>query len=108
MDIIKAICGDVTVFTISGRIDTITAEDFQDKIESDIDLGVKKMALDFDDVEYVSSAGLRAILYLKKKLDTIPESSFKLKGVNESVMEVFEMTGFSDFLEIETKKKGAV
>ncbi len=100
MEISKSVCNNFVVFSVSGRIDTVTAEDFQDKIDLEIDSGVNKVLLNFQNVEYVSSAGLRAILYLHKKLENVSGGELKIENVNESIMEVFEMTGFSDFLKI--------
>lgn len=84
---------------VAGRIDTTTAPQLEEKILSEID-GVKNLVLDFNELEYISSAGLRLLLLLQKKMNAI-DGSFKILNVNEFVMEVFEMTGFKDILTIE-------
>ena len=92
-------------YDISGRIDTQTAPDLQEEIdncfeESEKEYGGKiELTLNFKEVEYVSSAGLRAVLYMKKKIDKMAEgSTFEIINVRPEVMDVFNMTGFSDFL----------
>lgn len=87
-----------TTLIISGRLDTTTAPDLDKAVNEDIE-GTTDLVLDFNAVEYVSSAGLRVLLGAQKKMQKI--GSMKLTGVCEEVMEVFEMTGFSDILTIE-------
>ena len=81
-----------------GRIDTVTAPEFE-KTMGDLLNGVTDLVLDMSNVEYVSSAGLRVILKVQKVM--FHQGKMKLTGVNETVMEVFEITGFSDILRIE-------
>ena len=84
--------------TIEGRIDTTTAPSLETVINS-MDSNVKELVLDMKGVEYISSAGLRILLAAQKKMNKV--GSLKLTGVCDAVMEVFEMTGFADILEIE-------
>lgn len=81
-----------------GRIDTVTALEFEQKIVENLD-GVSDLVLDMTNVKYVSSAGLRVILKVQKVM--IKQGNMKLIGVNKSVMEVFEVTGFLKILKIE-------
>lgn len=81
-----------------GRIDTVTAPEFEQKIVENLD-GVSDLVLDMTNVKYVSSAGLRVILKVQKVM--IKQGNMKLIGVNKSVMEVFEVTGFLKILKIE-------
>lgn len=88
-----------TIIEIVGRLDTITAPALDKTINEDIKDAVN-IVLDLKGLEYISSAGLRVLLSAqKKKMQKI--GSMKLKNVCEEVMEVFEMTGFSDILTIE-------
>ena len=87
-----------TIIELVGRLDTITAPALDKAISSDIE-GVKKLVIDFKSLEYISSAGLRVLLGAQKKMQKI--GSMKVINVCEEVMEVFEMTGFSDILTIE-------
>ena len=89
---------DEIVIELVGRLDTTTAPALDKTISSDIESD-KKLTLDLKRLEYISSAGLRVLLSAQKKLQK--SGSMKLINVCEEVMEVFEMTGFSDILTIE-------
>jgi anti-sigma B factor antagonist len=84
--------------TPEGRIDTLSAPELEKKLCEILD-GVSELVLDMAKVDYVSSAGLRVILKTQKLM--LSRGKMKLVNVNESVMEVFEITGFSDILTIE-------
>ena len=84
--------------TPEGRIDTLSAPELEKKL-CEILGDVSELVLDMAKVEYVSSAGLRVILKIQKTM--LRQGKMKLISVNESVMEVFEITGFSDILNIE-------
>ena len=86
------------IIEIVGRLDTITAPALDKTINEDIG-DTKNLVLDVKGMEYISSAGLRVLLAAQKKMQKI--GSMKLIGVCEEVMEVLEMTGFSDILTIE-------
>ena len=79
---------------IEGRLDTITAPEF-DALITDME-GVTEAALDFEKLEYVSSAGLRVLLKANKKLS----GNMTVTNVCETVMEVFKITGFAKILKI--------
>ena len=81
-----------------GRIDTVTAPEFEQKIVENLD-GVSDLVLDMTNVKYVSSAGLRVILKVQKVM--VKQGNMKLIGVSKSIMEVFEVTGFLKILKIE-------
>ena len=87
-----------TIIEIAGRLDTNTAPTLEKAINEDI-ADTKNLVLDFKDIEYISSAGLRVLLGAQKKMQQI--GSMKLINVGEAVMEVLEMTGFADILVIE-------
>lgn len=87
----------LTVF-ISGRVDTATAPELERFIEDNTD-GVTELILDLKDMEYTSSAGLRVFLKTQKLMNV--QGSMKVKNVQSDVMEIFEITGFSDILTIE-------
>lgn len=98
MDIKKTKNDTTLTLAIQGRIDTSTAPQLEAELRSDID-GVTELYLDFTGVEYISSAGLRVLLSAQKLMSR--QGKMVLSHVNESVMEVFEVTGFSDILTIE-------
>ena len=83
---------------IEGRLDTTTAPSLE-RVINELPADVTELKLDMNQLAYVSSAGLRVLLSAQKKMNKI--GSMKLTGVCEEVMEVFEMTGFSDILDIE-------
>ena len=89
---------EVTTIEIAGRLDTTTAPVLDKTINEDME-GTKDLILDLKGLEYISSAGLRVLLSAQKKMMKI--GSMKVVNVGEAVMEVLEMTGFADILEIE-------
>ena len=89
---------DEIVLEITGRLDTITAPAFDKTINENLG-EIKSLILDFKNLEYISSAGLRVLLSTQKKLQQ--NGTMKLKNVREEFMEVFEITGFVDILTIE-------
>lgn len=89
---------DETVIRIIGRLDTVTAPDLDKTINEDLD-GTKNLVLDVKEMEYISSAGLRVLLAAQKKMNK--HGAMKVINACESVMEVFELTGFTDILTIE-------
>lgn len=86
-----------TVITIEGRLDTTTAPELEKAINAEGD-ELKNLVLDFKGIDYISSAGLRVLLTAQKKMNV--QGHMELVNVNESVMDIFEMTGFADILEI--------
>ena len=86
-----------TIFEISGRLDTTTAPELEKAINNEGD-ALKSLVLDFNGVDYISSAGLRVLLTAQKKMNV--QGSMELVGVNDAVMDIFEMTGFADILVI--------
>ena len=86
------------IMKIEGRLDTITAPQLQNQINL-LSSDVKELVLDMEKLEYVSSAGLRVILLAQKKMTKL--GVLKLVSVCETIMEVFEITGFADILNIE-------
>ena len=83
---------------VAGRLDTITAPVLEKTISDNI-CGIQSLILDFNGLEYISSAGLRVLLGAQKKMNG--NGKMKLVSVCEDVMEVLEMTGFADILTIE-------
>ena len=98
MTIEKKIIGDAATLIVSGRLDTQTAPELEKELDSVL-ADIKELTFDFANLEYVSSAGLRVILKAQKAMNA--QGSMKLTGVNDSIMEVFDITGFLDILTIE-------
>lgn len=87
-------------YALVGRLDTVTSPDFDAELKDSME-GVTELVLDFEKLEYISSAGLRVLLAAQKTM--AKQGSMKLINVNDDVMEIFEVTGFSDILTIESK-----
>lgn len=89
--------GNVTL-ALSGRLDTTTAPELEAVLD-DVLGNAAELCFDFNELEYISSAGLRVLLKAQKTMNT--KGKMKLTGVNETIMEVFDITGFVDILTIE-------
>ena len=98
MTIEKKINNDAVTLIVSGRLDTQTAPELEKELDAVLS-GLKELTFDMTTLEYVSSAGLRVILKAQKAMNA--QGSMKLTGVNDSIMEVFDITGFLDILTIE-------
>lgn len=98
MTIAKTTEGKKTTLSLTGRLDTTTAPQLETAVEAVLD-EVQELELDMTELAYISSAGLRVILKAQKAMNQ--KGSMKLTGVNDSVMEVFDITGFLDILTIE-------
>ena len=98
MEIRKEQEGNQLTITLEGRLDTTTAPNLEAELKSSI-AGIEELIFDFEKLEYISSAGLRVILKTQKALTQ--KAGLKLINVSDNVREVFDITGFSDFLTIE-------
>ena len=98
MEIDKTIENGAMNIAVHGRINTITAPEFEQAIQEGID-DVTRLDIDFADLDYLSSAGLRVLLSAQKAM--VNKGEMVLHNVNETVMEVFEVTGFATILTIE-------
>lgn len=98
LEIRKTVAKETAVFALEGRLDTVTAPELEQSLAESLD-GVTDLTLDFEKLEYISSAGLRVLLSTQKTMNR--QGSMRLIHVGETVMEIFEVTGFSDILTIE-------
>ena len=98
MTIKKMMNGTAATLKIIGRLDTSTAPELEAAIDGCI-AGIQELVLDCSALEYVSSAGLRVILKAQKLMNA--QGAMKVTHVNEAIMEVFDITGFADILNIE-------
>ncbi len=90
----------IFVVDLEGRMDTNTSPEFQKEMETYYSQEGFKMLLDFDKLDFVSSAGLRVLLLIQKKSKAL-NGNLVIKNVKPEIQEVFDMTGFSDILTIE-------
>ena len=96
MQVLEKVENGKTIYTVSGRIDTLTSSEFQEKISlSD------KMNVEFDmkDVDYISSVGLRVFLAFQKEINA-KAGELQLTHVQPQVKEVFQIVGFDSFIQL--------
>lgn len=99
MNIQKKQNGTELTIALSGRLDTNTAPLLEREL-ADLTLGkIQSLIFDFAALEYISSAGLRILLFAQKTMSKL--GSMKVTNANSQIMEVFDITGFSDFLTVE-------
>lgn len=98
MTIEKNLNGTELNVSLTGRLDTTTAPQLEAELKQGI-VGVEKLVLDFASLEYLSSAGLRVLLASQKVMNK--QGKMIIKNVNETIAEIFEVTGFSEILTIE-------
>ena len=98
MTITKNLNGTALEIALAGRLDTMTAPELEAELNKDLG-GADSLALDFGELDYISSAGLRVLLTAHKAMAA--KGGMKICNVNEVVQEVFEVTGFADILTIE-------
>jgi len=92
--------GEQNILALQGRLDTNTAGQLEADLNTVFAEGANNIILDFTALEYISSAGLRIILSAQKRINA-KNGKMVVKNINETIMEVFEMTGFVDILTIE-------
>jgi len=98
MTLNKKLEGTTLTVKVEGRLDTLTAPELETALEDNYS-NVKKLVLDLEKLDYISSAGLRAVLGAQKRMAK-QEGNMEVIHVNKMVMDVFEVTGFTDILNI--------
>lgn len=98
MNINKTENGTEQIVALEGRLDTTTAPKLEEEFKNGLE-GVQKLIIDMKELAYLSSAGLRVILAVQKRMNK--QGELLIRNVNDTIMEVFEITGFTDILTIE-------
>lgn len=98
LNIKKSIENEKVLLTLAGRLDTTTAPELEQVVKTSLS-GVSKLVIDMKELDYISSAGLRVLLSAQKVMNN--QGSMTITGASETIMEIFEVTGFSDILTIE-------
>lgn len=98
LNIKKSINENGLTVVLTGRLDTTTAPELEKELKASLD-GVSALTIDMAALEYISSAGLRVLLSAQKTMNK--QGEMKVVHVGETIMEIFEVTGFSDILSIE-------
>lgn len=99
MIIQKTLTGSELTVALSGRLDTTSSPELEQDLKTALD-DVTALTFDLSELEYLSSAGLRVLLSAQKTMQK--KGSMKVTHVNETIMEIFEVTGFTDILTIES------
>ncbi|PKL85475.1 MAG: anti-anti-sigma factor [Ignavibacteriae bacterium HGW-Ignavibacteriae-1] len=99
MNIVFSHENEIEVAKLSGRIDTTNSDEVQTELLGKIASGAKKLAIDFSEVTYISSAGLRAILSSVKEI-TKKEGKLAIFAMQDNIKDVFDMSGFSAIMNI--------
>lgn len=98
LNINKTVENGSLIYTLTGRLDTVTAPQLERELKDELGSS-GALILDFAGLEYISSAGLRVLLAAQKAM--AGQGELKILHVNEPIMEIFEVTGFSEILTIE-------
>ncbi len=98
MNIQKTVTGTTLTVKLEGRLDTTTAPQLEKELRDSMD-GTTCLVIDLAELAYISSAGLRVLLAMQKIMNR--QGVMRIKNANETVMDIFEVTGFSDILTIE-------
>ena len=98
MNIVKTQEAEKLTIALEGRLDTVTAPQLEGELRSAVD-GVTELVFDLAALDYVSSAGLRVLLAAQKVMNK--QGEMIIKNVKPEIMEIFEVTGFVDILNIE-------
>ena len=94
----KTVESGKALYALEGRLDTVTSPDLEKDLKDSL-AGVTELVLDFEKLDYISSAGLRVLLSAQKTM--AKQGEMKIIHVNETIMEIFEVTGFTEILTIE-------
>ena len=97
LNITKTTENNALTVALEGRLDTTTATELEAELKAALP-GVSSLTIDMSKLEYISSAGLRVLLSAQKVMNQ--QGEMKITGVNDVIMEIFEVTGFSDILNI--------
>ena len=99
MEIRKEQNGDELIIYLDGRLDTTTSPKLEQELKDSLDDNTKKLVIDLEKLEYMSSAGLRVLLQAQKQMNK--QGEMIVRSVNETIKDIFEVTGFSDILTVE-------
>ena len=98
MKITKKKIGNELTVALEGRLDTTTAPELEEFLDSELQ-GLQKLIFEFKDLEYISSAGLRVLIYALQQLEF--QNCMTIRNCSPEVLEVFEVTGFMDMVTIQ-------
>jgi anti-sigma B factor antagonist len=107
MEISVTESGDVRILSFQGNLDTNTSPQAENEINGLIEAGAQKLLVNFEKLDYISSAGLRILLATAKKLKA-SQGDLKICSLNDTVQEVFDISGFATILSVSKTKEEAL
>jgi len=107
MEILEREEGEVRVLSLVGRLDTNTTPDAESQINTLLDSGANKLLINFEKIDYVSSAGLRLLLATAKRMKG-SAGDLRICCLNATVQEVFDISGFTSILSVSTAEQEAL
>ena len=107
MDILDKKKGDVVIISLAGRLDAYGANDVEKKLDSFIDNGQVNLVINLENLEYISSSGLRVFLAALKKVRK-QQGDMKLAGLKPFIKEIFDIAGFTQLFNILDNEESAV
>ncbi len=99
MNVNKKIEDNVFIVSVEGRLDTNTSPELEEELKDELNQDINSLIFNFENLQYISSAGLRLLISTQKKLKA-NNKTMKITNVNDVVMEIFEMSGFNKILSI--------
>ena len=99
--------GNAVVIALGGRLDAVTSADFEKRIRELIDRGNDALIVDFEHLDYISSAGLRALLVIGKTLKA-KDGRLRFANINGGVRDVFDMSGFASMFQLDDSVAAAL
>lgn len=100
MEIRRTIGEDTITIEVEGRLDTVTSSQLEQEVSEVFEEEKSNIVFDFTSLEYISSAGLRVLLAAQKQVNALG-TEMRIVGANDVVKEIFEITGFSDIMQID-------
>jgi anti-anti-sigma factor len=107
MEIIEAVEGGVSILSLKGRLDATTSAAAEAQMLACVDRGAKNLVIDLEDLDYISSAGLRVFLVVSKRLSS-EKGSIALCSLQSQVREIFDIAGFTGLFAIASDRASAV
>ena len=107
MDMLVKSEGAVTVMAVTGRLDAVTVPEFEKKVRALVDSGALRLVIDFENLDYISSAGLRGLLVTAKLLKS-KDGKVGFAHVTGTVQEVFDISGFRSLFSIDDSVEAAI
>jgi anti-sigma B factor antagonist len=107
MEIIESKSGNFTIVELNGRLDTTNYSQVEKKLLEMVEKGENKILVDFKNLEYISSSGLRVLLMILKKVTSL-KGAFPLCSLNDNIKQIFDISGFTNIFTIYSNREEAL